>query len=79
MRRSDIEVPNLPVDVALHSSCRLDYTFDSFEFGGVLWRSIDLRIMRSDAISRFREKSLQGNLTERAGENRRCSSQPKLR
>jgi len=31
MRRSDIEVPNLPVDVASALACSVDYTFISFE------------------------------------------------
>jgi hypothetical protein len=60
MRRSDIEVPNLPVDVALHSSCRLDYTFISLEMAAYYERDRFAPLAQHVHPSLASEKSLQG-------------------
>src|SRR5579871_712091 len=64
MRRSDIEVPNLPVDVASALTRSVDYTFISFEMAayyGVRLISRDVsrerRHLSHRARSRYRESS----------------------
>jgi len=82
MRRSDIEVPNLPVDVASALTRSLDYTFTSFE-GAACYGRDRLTPKRRTSISCIGKKSLQGNLARHTGtagvaRNSRCGEGPSL-
>ena len=84
MRRSDIEVPNLPVDVAFCAHAQSRLYLHLFRGSGVLWRSIDLRYMRGDAISCTLQEVVTGEPRVAcrhfagAARNSRCGEEPSL-
>ena len=83
MRRSDIEVPNLPVDVASALARSLDYTFTSFE-GAACYGRDRLTPKRRTSISCTLQEVVTGEPRAAcrqfagAARNSHCGEEPSL-